>query len=191
MNNFYKILAKDSGSFQDFIKSMNELVDSNVSEAEILLKGNVYLSRLVSDDSWLPDDCAQSYADKYAQHLLYIDPSNRYCVVSFVWRPGQKTPIHDHTVWGLVGVMRGAELCDEYHLIENSPTAQGKSHILNRGQIDSVSPTIGDWHQVSNHEENHTSISIHVYGGDIGSINRHMINANGEIVDFVSGYSTS
>ena len=35
-------------------------------------------------------------------------------MVSFVWGPGQKTPIHDHTVWGLVGMLRGAERCRLY-----------------------------------------------------------------------------
>jgi len=28
--------------------------------------------------------------------------------------PGHTTPVHDHTVWGLVGVLRGAEKCEEY-----------------------------------------------------------------------------
>jgi len=37
-----------------------------------------------------------------------------FLVGSFVWMPGQRTPVHDHTVWGLVGVMRGEETCEEY-----------------------------------------------------------------------------
>ena len=36
--------------------------------------------------------------------------SSRFSVVSFVWGPGQKTPVHDHRTWGLVGILRGAEL---------------------------------------------------------------------------------
>jgi predicted metal-dependent enzyme (double-stranded beta helix superfamily) len=35
-------------------------------------------------------------------------------VVSFVWAPGQGTPIHDHRVWGLVGVLRGAETSERF-----------------------------------------------------------------------------
>jgi predicted metal-dependent enzyme (double-stranded beta helix superfamily) len=26
-----------------------------------------------------------------------------------VWGPGQTTPIHDHRVWGLIGMLRGSE----------------------------------------------------------------------------------
>ena len=37
-------------------------------------------------------------------------------MVSFVWGPGQQSPIHNHTVWGLIGVLRGAELCEEFEL---------------------------------------------------------------------------
>ena len=28
----------------------------------------------------------------------------------------QKTPVHDHMVWGMVGVLRGAESCEEFAL---------------------------------------------------------------------------
>jgi len=190
MKNIDKILEKDSGQFKEFIEAMNNLVSTTDVEADILTKAEIYLKKLISDDSWLPDDCAQSYADKYAQHLLYKDSSNRYSVVCFVWGSGQKTPIHDHTVWGLVGVLRGAELCDEYHLIDGKPQPQGRSHVLQHGQIEAVSPTVGDWHKVANHIEHQPSISIHIYGGDIGSIKRHMLSENGAVVDFISGYST-
>ena len=51
-----------------------------------------------------------------AINLLHCDPMERFSVVSFVWAPGQKTPVHDHTVWGMVGVMRGVEFCEEFSL---------------------------------------------------------------------------
>ncbi len=40
----------------------------------------------------------------------------RFCVVSFVWGPDQATPIHNHTVWGLVGVLRGGGACAALHV---------------------------------------------------------------------------
>ena len=43
-----------------------------------------------------------------SQYLLYCDPEERFSVVSFVWGPGQSTPTHDPSVWGLIGVLRGA-----------------------------------------------------------------------------------
>jgi len=192
MNNLEKIKQKDGGVFQGFINEMEKLISTAKEEMEILSKGRVFLTKLISNDSWLPDECAKSYSDKYAQHLLYKDPLDKFSVVSFVWGPGQRTPIHDHTVWGIVGVLRGAELCDEYELdIEGKVKAQDRSHILKKGRVEAVSPMIGDWHRVANHLEDQSSISIHVYGGDIGNLKRHMLNEAGEVVEFVSGYSST
>lgn len=104
--------------------------------------------------------------------------------MSFVWRPGQKTPIHDHTVWGLVGVMRGEERCDEY-----SPRVHlTGSHRVRRGEVDRVSPRIGDVHVVSN-AGHRTAVSIHVYGANIGAVRRHIFDPRSrEPREFVSGY---
>jgi len=111
----------------------------------------------------------------------------RFSVVSFVWMPGQKTPIHDHTVWGLVGVMRGEEQCEEY-----SPQARPTGrHPVRRGEVDRVSPRIGDIHVVSN-AGTQTAVSIHVYGGNIGAVRRHTYDpASGVQRDFVSGYANA
>ena len=52
-----------------------------------------------------------------------------------------------------------------------------------------VSPTIGDIHRVSNACDDRVSISIHVYGGNIGRIHRHVFDpATGAEKSFVSGY---
>jgi predicted metal-dependent enzyme (double-stranded beta helix superfamily) len=108
-------------------------------------------------------------------------------VVSFVWMPGQRTPVHDHTVWGLVGVMRGEETCKEYsHDIK--PTGR---HPVRRGQVDRVSPRIGDIHVVAN-EGSEVAVSIHVYGANIGAVRRHTYDpASGAQRDFVSGYANA
>ena len=47
-------------------------------------------------------------AHGYAQNLLWCDPFERFCVVSFVWAPSARTPVHDHQMWGLVGMLRDA-----------------------------------------------------------------------------------
>ncbi len=130
------------------------------------------------------------HPDYYQQYLLYCDPEQRFSVVSFVWGPGQKTPIHDHTVWGLIGMLRGAEVEQSYARHEGSLIA-GDTHRLNPGDVGWVSPTIGDVHQVSNALADQVSISIHVYGADIGKVNRHVYSDTGEIKSFISGYTNT
>ena len=54
-----------------------------------------------------------------------------------------------------------------------------------------MSPDIGDIHEVSNAQPDRPSISIHVHGGNIGEIRRHVFDARtGVAKDFVSGYSS-
>jgi 3-mercaptopropionate dioxygenase len=81
----------------------------------------VLLQRLVSHDDWLPEIAAQPDPQRYQQFLLHADARQRFSVVSFIWGPGQSTPIHDHRVWGLIGMLRGAEFSQGF-----SRTADGR-----------------------------------------------------------------
>jgi predicted metal-dependent enzyme (double-stranded beta helix superfamily) len=173
----------------DFVADFSNLLDQTGEEAVILREGGDLLAQLVAVDDWLPE--AQSRPDpaRYQQHLLHRDPAGRFSVVSFVWGPGQATPVHDHTVWGLVGVLRGAELSQSYERRGDALAATGQVHRLEAGQIEAVSPTIGDIHRVANAFEDRISISIHVYGADIGTVWRSIYDADGRPRPFVSGYT--
>lgn len=183
-----------------FVMEMTRWVDQTQDEATLLKEGRRLLSQLLSDDGWLPEAFAQPHPDHYVQYLLHCDPLERFSVVSFVWGPGHHTPVHDHTVWGLVGVLRGAERCEEFewHAEPDStsphqgrPVDCGCQHLMHPGDIDAVSPTVGDWHRVSNALEEGVSISIHVYGANIGAVRRHRLDSQGQVVDFVSGYTSA
>ena len=177
---------------REFVVGMTGLVERTRDEPTLLAEGRELLAALIADDAWLPDAFAQPDPSTYRQYLLYCDPLERFSVVSFVWEPGHRTPIHDHTVWGLVGVLRGAELCREYAPQGDRIVARGLEHTMTRGMIEAVSPTVGDWHVVANALSDRTSVSIHVYGANIGAVRRHMVDAqNGAIRDFVSGYSSA
>jgi len=177
---------------RDFVVATTRLVDRQPDEAPLLEEGRRLLASLIARDDWLPDAFAHAGPGIYRQYLLHCDPLERFSVVSFVWGPGGRTPIHDHTVWGLVGVMRGAERCEEYALeSDGKVVACGRAHVMTPGMIEAVSPTIGDWHVVSNDLADRDSVSIHVYGGNIGAVHRHLFDAaSGTIREFISGYSS-
>lgn len=147
------------------------------------------LRDLLAHDDFLPALYATPHPDHYQQYLLYGDPLERLSIVSFVWGPGQKTPIHNHRIWGLVGVLRGAELNTPYSE-QGGKLQPGPTMRLTAGQIEAVSPEIGDIHQVSNAYDDRVSISIHVYGGNIGRIKREVFVPETDTVkSFVSGYA--
>ena len=179
------------GRLRDFVKALTRVVDEHGSdEARTLEHGQPLLADLINNDDWLPDEFAKPSQEGYRQYLLYCDPAERFSVVSFVWGPGQNTPVHDHTVWGMVGVMRGAERCEEYgNPVRGEAFGKTGEHDIAPGGIDLVSPSIGDVHVVSNALDDRPSISIHVYGGNIGAVRRHVFDPDsGEPREFISGY---
>lgn len=181
------------GRLRDFIQSFTRLIEQDRDdEQRIFAQGAKLLSDLIGHDDWLPDEFARPDPQRYQQYLLYCDPLERFSVVSFVWGPGQSTPIHDHTVWGMVGVMRGAESCEEFDLEPATGRVRpGRTHPVSAGGVDLVSPRIGDIHRVSNALAERASISIHVYGANIGAVKRHVYEPDtGRSKLFVSGYSS-
>lgn len=178
----------------EFVAAMTRLAASGPADEDRLLEGATPLMRtLVAQDEWLPEAMAVPHPQHYQQHLLYGDPLDRFSLVSFVWGPGQKTPVHDHTVWGIIGMLRGSECGQTYARGDDGRLAPvGGERTLMPGDLDIVSPTRGDIHVVRNAFADRVSISIHLYGGNIGRIARHVfVPESGEVKDFVSGYSNA
>ena len=184
-------MPQENRRLQDFVARLDALVEGTRDEARLLAEGSRLLGTLLTGSEWLPDSHTRAPAQGYAQYLLHCDPRKRFCVVSFVWSPGARTPIHDHTVWGMIGVVRGEEICHEYDWPQPGSAMQSKAkHRLQAGGIDRVSPSIGDIHVVENALADAPTISIHVYGGDIGAIERHVFDPqDGSVRRFVSGYT--
>jgi 3-mercaptopropionate dioxygenase len=178
-------------SLTAFLDSMRTITQTPQEESARLEQVEHALRLLIANDNWLAPAWRKPGADTYRQYPLYIDPEEKFSVVSFVWGPGQCTPIHDHTTWGVVGVLNGAELCTEYAVpVVGSPMLPAGRHLLEAGDTDKVSPTLGDIHLVSNANTGETSISVHVYGGNIGTTSRHVYDpSSGAARPFISGYS--
>ncbi|WP_017345340.1 cysteine dioxygenase [Pantoea sp. A4] len=174
---------------RDFVTQLADLVDQHPDEALLLEQGSELLRPLLLNDDWLDEAYAQPHPEHYQQYLLFADAQQRFSVVSFVWGPGQQTPIHDHRVWGLIGMLRGAEVSQSYQLQSHGLAEQGLPVRLEPGQIEAVSPQVGDIHRVSNAFSDRVSISIHVYGANIGAVQRAVYRPDGSEKTFISGYS--
>jgi len=175
---------------RDFVAQLAALLDQQPDEAVILERGSELLRPLLQHDDWLDDAFAQPHPQHYQQYLLYADAQQRFSVVSFVWGPGQQTPVHDHRVWGLIGMLRGAEVSQGFKLDNGGLVADGAPVRLEPGHIDAVSPRVGDIHRVSNAFDDRVSLSIHVYGANIGAVSRAVYGEDGSEKPFISGYSS-
>ena len=109
--------------------------------------------------------------DCYARRLLYQDPDNRFTAVVMTWGPGQGTPVHDHGgLWCVEGVMEGEMVVTQYDVIPDgdafrvqpvgSPLSAG---VGSAGRL--IPPT--DYHVLANGQTNGTSMTLHVYGGNL------------------------
>jgi predicted metal-dependent enzyme (double-stranded beta helix superfamily) len=175
-----------------FIGALAELIDSNPREGDLLSRGGKLLGQLVRYDDWLPDEFATPDRTRYQQFLLHADSRQRFSVVSFVWGPGQSTPIHDHRVWGLIGMLRGAEYSQGFARSADGRLEQeGPAIRLEPGHVEALSPHSNDIHQVSNAFDDQVSISIHVYGANIGAVKRAVYQPDGSEKLFISGYSNA
>ena len=179
-------------SLKHVVQTMTRLCGDALDETTIVAHGERLMRTLVAHDGWLPEALAQPHPEFYRQYLLHADPLGRFSLVSFVWGPGQHTPVHDHTVWGIIGMLRGAEFSQGFHATDAGPLVAGAEHRLNPGDVEVVSPTRGDIHRVRNAYADQVSISVHMYGGNIGEIERHVFDpTTGASKPFVSGYSNS
>jgi predicted metal-dependent enzyme (double-stranded beta helix superfamily) len=128
------------------------------------------LGRYVAQPGLLTE--AQQVADPncYKQHILHVEPGGTFSVVALVWMPGQRTPIHDHICWCVVGVREGAER-EVLYRVERDQSGEylvvtGES-VAEPGTTTYFYPP-GDIHEVANASEARV-ISIHVYGADVAA----------------------
>ncbi|WP_044562426.1 cysteine dioxygenase [Azospirillum sp. B4] len=175
-----------------FVGRLEGLLDQGLPEGALLDQARDALADLVAEDDWLPAVYAEPDPVRYRQFLLYADPGGRFSVVSFVWGPGQETPVHDHTVWGLVGILRGSEYSQRFVVgSRDELVAIGPKQRFEAGEVETLSPETGDIHRVTNAHLDRTSVSIHVYGADIGQVRRWVYPAEGGRKPFISGYSNA
>ncbi|MEZ5652041.1 MAG: cysteine dioxygenase [Burkholderiaceae bacterium] len=175
-----------SQEFEKFIASCRHAIATETEEAAVIGAVQDALRGLLGKSGWLPASHSRPRGDRYAQYPLYVAADGSFSVVSFVWSPGQWTPIHDHTVWGVIGIHQGRERTEAYRL-ERGEMVVTKCIDAEVGDVGAVSPRIGDIHRVGNVSDE-VAISIHAYGGDIGRVERHTFDSNGRSNDFVSGY---
>lgn len=181
-----------TNKLRDFVVAMTELANSAPMGGDLMEQARPLLADLIRNDDWLPEECAVPHDIYYRQYLLHCDPAERFSLVSFVWGPGQQTPIHNHTVWGLIGMLRGEEISTPYEVGEGRCAPSGDPVHLKPGHIDAVAPEIGDIHKVVNAFDDQVSISIHLYGANIGAVSRNVFDpATGAAKTFISGYNNA
>lgn len=173
----------DRDSLELFVADVEGLRREHPDDRALADAVSSRLARLVRAPSWLCETHREPWDDRYRQHLLHVAPDGGFSVVALVWKPGQRTPIHDHVSWCVVGVYRGAEEEVSYRLYRGRDEqflVEVGRQVATPGQTVALVPPDEDIHVVTNVGDG-LAISIHVYGADIGklgsSINRRFDDA--------------
>lgn len=130
------------------------------------------LTGLLDGPDWLPERYRRPAADRYCSHVVHVAPDGGWSLVALVWRPGQRTPIHDHVCWCVVGVYRGEEEETRYRLYADGDErflVEAGRQRARAGETVALVPPDEDIHAVANTGTG-TAISLHVYGADIGKL---------------------
>ena len=102
--------------------------------------------------------------ERYARNLVYKDESFE-CLV-LCWRPGQRSPIHDHAnSICAVYTMDGVLSADNYRKTASGHIRADYSEDLRPGDVLTIQTT--EIHQVSNLDDTKDLISLHFYLGPL------------------------
>lgn len=173
---------------QAFLDDVASIVDTTGDQHEITKRVAERLAALLDSDYRLPAELTRPSADHHVNYPLHIAPD--WCVAVVVWAPGQRTPVHGHETWGVVGIYAGSEREIRYA----KPTGPGPltptgEQVFERGQVTVCCTTDDDVHAVVSDGDEPT-VGIHVYGADIGALERRRYDpGTGEVEWFVGGWN--
>lgn len=181
---------------REFADRVDRLLDDERDDRAVTSAVARLVEDLVSERDWLDESFQHPLPGKpYSQYPLHVDEDRRWSVVCFVWPAGSITPVHDHGVWGVVGIYKGQERETGFERVEASAREHririrpDRSTTMMPGEVSLVLPP-NDIHTVENTGSG-VAVSIHVYGADIGRHSRHAFDRDtGEVAEFVSGYDT-
>lgn len=89
----------------------------------------------------------------------------------------------------MIGVLEGAEISTSFTQDSLGLHEVAEKDYLSVGDVDWFTPSSGDIHAVENAFKDQVSISIHIYGANIGQVERFSYQRDGSSKAFISGYS--
>lgn len=186
------VSAVSTPNLDSLITNLAELIRLGGTETKITGRVAERLTEALAAGLELPDSMTAPHPDHYVMYPLYVAPDGSFSIASAVWNVGQETPVHDHGVWGVVGIHSGVERELRY-----APSTHPDAGALSKldeadwqpGQVTVCCTTDADLHQVACASDV-PCVGLHVYGGDIGRIRRRSYDpTSGAVSYFVSQWA--
>jgi predicted metal-dependent enzyme (double-stranded beta helix superfamily) len=118
---------------------------------------------------------AERAGDWYVAHR-HDGPGGSFSLQVFVWPPGSRTKIHDHSSWGAFCCVVGSLVEERYERLDDG-SQPDHAHLRKAWRrvwreedgVSTVLPYEGGIHRVGNPSTS-TAISVHLYGPKIGQV---------------------
>ncbi len=121
------------------------------------------LGEALAAGAWLSPEQQRASHDRYARHLVYADPGNRYTIVSIAWGSGQQSPIHGHHTWCGLAVYSGTVVETFYESAGNNAPPRALRSLVRQPGTLSFDVDLTGAHRIANAAPE-VAVSIHVYG---------------------------
>lgn len=183
-------IQNDVDLLNDFLDDVDLTLKTAASETEIVQRVNLRLTQLLGrrDQAWLPAKFLRPRYERYSQYPLYVAPNGTFCVTAVAFNPGVGTDVHDHRVWGVVGVYQGLEEQAFYKRSPEGGLRPAGQLVSLPGECSWLLPPDEEIHSVTN-PTGDPSVSIHIYGADIVRVPRHSFNLEtGSVTTIYSRY---
>lgn len=128
----------DTEQIRSFIDTVDEIAECHQEITDLLAALHGPFQDLLMNDDWLPDlyrelppdsyDDKGHMGDEIAQWLLYRRDA-KLALFSLVIPPGQKTTVHDHLSWGLVGIHQGTQHEEFYRRLDDGEADEGHAKL--------------------------------------------------------------
>jgi predicted metal-dependent enzyme (double-stranded beta helix superfamily) len=169
--------AVDAGSVQAVTREVKQVLEDLLGESAVRL----------------PDRFRATCTDTYARRLLHRDPAGRYTAIVMTWGPGQGTPVHDHGgLWCVEGVVEGQIAVTRYDVLpqpgERYRVTALDTIIAGIGEAGRLIPPT-DHHVITNALPDTASLTLHVYGGELGECQVFLPERDGLFVSQVKTLS--
>ncbi|TBV10176.1 hypothetical protein [Stutzerimonas kirkiae] len=155
-----------------FIEAIHGVLDSSSSVVETLAAVSEQVRGFLPH--WrLPDAryLARQPGKRYGSYLLYRAADTRFVIVIDTFDAGQTSQIHNHRTWAVVGLIEGTERNRIYLPARalDAPPQLLDEYVTRPGEVFALQET--QMHQLQTAEDA-LSVSFHVYGADVGTIQR-------------------
>lgn len=139
---------------------------------------------LTSGLDFLAPEHRRTDADHYARNAIHLSDDGAFSLFALAWLPGQRTPVHDHGTWGVVGIVDG--MLEERAFIRTDDRAdldrginlmRGGAVLLPPGAVTSFVPNPDHIHLTGNGSGTETCLSLHLYGRVLSDFHVYDVDA--------------